>query len=73
MLLTLLIHNQNTGTATLKLVSGWKPAKQAQASFNKNNLGLSMSLVLHIGHAKCASTYLQEKIFPNIHNINYLG
>jgi len=30
-------------------------------------------LVLHIGYAKAATTFLQKRVFPNIHDINYIG
>ena len=30
-------------------------------------------LVLHIGYAKAATTFLQKQVFPNIPDINYIG
>ncbi|GAB4378525.1 MAG: hypothetical protein Kow0075_08530 [Salibacteraceae bacterium] len=32
-----------------------------------------IKLALHIGYAKCATTYLQKEVFPNLVGINYLG
>ena len=30
-------------------------------------------IIFHIGYPRTGSTYLQEKVFPKINNINFIG